>query len=132
MADIKVYRTYEHDRDPVLDQVHGMVEKERLAKKLGIVAEISGLSRQTLSKWFDGTTRRPQYATVMAVAVALGYHHAGFRQTEKFEVEAARKAAKKWVERQEAKKKAAKERLIAARKAAKAAGSPRGVTLNRS
>jgi transcriptional regulator with XRE-family HTH domain len=33
----------------------------------------SGVSKNTLYQWFDGKTRRPQYATVMAVARSLGY-----------------------------------------------------------
>jgi len=119
MAEVKIYRSYEFiDKDPVIDQVKTMIEKERLLKKPGIIHEISGVSRATIHNWFYGETRRPQYATVMAIAHSLGYQ-SGFRQTEKVNVEAARKAATKWRERQEEKKKTAKARLIAARKAAK-------------
>jgi transcriptional regulator with XRE-family HTH domain len=130
MADIKIYRSYEHYRDPIIDEVAASIENERLTKKLGIVAEISGLSRNTLSKWFSGETRRPQYATVMAVMGSLGYGHRGFRKLEPFNVETARKEASKWLDRQEAKKKTAKAKLIAQRKAAKA-GMTAGATSQR-
>lgn len=120
MASIKVYRNYEFiDKDPVIDQVKDMIEKERLLKKPGIVHELSGVSRATLHNWFYGETRRPQYATVMAVATALGYQP-GFKQVQRIDVEQERKAAAKWAERQETKRKAEKARLIAARKAARA------------
>lgn len=119
MADIKVYRSYQFiDKDPVIDQVKDMIEKERLLKKPGIIHELSGVSKATLHNWFYGETRKPQYATVMAVATSLGYRQ-GFRHEEHINVENERKAAAKWRERQEAKKKAEKERLIAARKAAR-------------
>jgi hypothetical protein len=131
MAEIKVYRCYEHYRDPVCDDLKQMVDKERLTKKLSIVAEISTLSRQTIARLMDGTTRRPHYATVMALAGALGYRQNGFHQVEEVDIEAARAAAWKWRERQEAKKKAAKERLIAKRKAARVAGHPDGAVSHR-
>jgi len=127
MAEIKLYRTYEHYRDPVIDEVTEAIEKENLLKKPGIVAEIATLSPGTVAKWLDGTTRRPQYATVMAVMGALGYQRGNFRHVERLNVAEALKAAKKWKERQEAKKANAKERLIAARKAAKA-GHASGAT----
>jgi len=123
MAQIKVYRNYEFiDKDPVIERVKEMVEKERLLKKPGIVHELSGVSRATLFNWFEGTTRRPQYATVMAVAAALGYQ-SGFRRERVIDVEHERKAAAKWAERQESKAKTAKERLIAQRKAARASAA---------
>lgn len=130
MAEIKVYRGYDHYRDPVMDQVKDIVEKEKLNRKLGILSEITGVSRGTYSNWFNGVTRYPRYATVMATISPLGYQ-AGFRQVEKFDVEAARKAAAKWKEKQENKKANAKAKLIAARKAARA-GTPAGAAAHRS
>lgn len=132
MADIKVYRNYQFiDKDPVIEQIKEMVEKERLLKKPGIVHELSGVSRATIHNWFYGDTRCPRYATVMAVATSLGYR-AGFRHEEKINVEAERRAAAKWRERQEAKKEAEKQRLIAARKAAKASNqTAHGAGFNR-
>ena len=48
-----------------------MVHYEHL--KAGAVHEISGVSASTIHNWFDGDTRRPNNATVMAVASSLGY-----------------------------------------------------------
>jgi hypothetical protein len=127
MAKIMVYRNYEFiDKDPVIDQVKIMIEKERLLKKPGIIHELSGVSRSTIHNWFYGTTRRPQYSTVMAIAASLGYQ-SGFKQITKIDVAAERKAAARWREAQDAKAKRAKERLIAQRKAAKASGERHAV-----
>lgn len=131
MAEIKVYRTYDHYRDPVMEQVLAIVEKEGLSKKLGILSEITGVGKQTYIKWREGVTRYPRYATVMATVTGLGYQ-AGFRRVDKFDVEEAREAAQQWKTRQEAKKKAAKAALIAKRKAARAAGHASGATAHRS
>jgi hypothetical protein len=129
---IKVYRSYEFiDKDPVIERIREMIEKERLLKKPGIVHELSGVSRQTIHNWFYGETRRPQYATVMAVAGSLGYQP-NFRQVERIDVEAERKAAAKWRARQEAKIAAAKASLIASRKAARAASGAHGAVAQRS
>jgi hypothetical protein len=122
MAEIKVYRFYEHYRDPVCDQVKDMIEERNLSNKPEIVAEIATVCKQTVVRMVDGTTRRPHYATVMAITGSLGFVPKGWQQTGKLDVQAALAAARKWKERQEMKKQHAKERLIAARKAARAAG----------
>ena|SRR6266481_5887958 len=122
MAEVKIYRTYEHYRDPVCDEVKEMIQKENLLKKPSIVAAIATTSRQTVARLVDGITRRPHYATIMAITGSLGYHPKGWTHAEKLNVQDALKAAKKWRERQEEKKKTAKARLIAARKAARANG----------
>lgn len=131
MAEIKVYRSYDHYRDPVMDEVKDIVDKEKLAKRLGVLAEITGVSRQTYRNWFDGVTRYPRYATVMATIGALGYRQAGFRQVEKFDVDEAREVAAKWKAKQATKKANAKAALIAKRKAARAA-APTGAAYHRS
>jgi len=40
---------------------------------LAKIADRSGVCLTTLNNWFDGKTKRPQYATVRAVARAIGY-----------------------------------------------------------
>src|SRR6266705_4742522 len=104
MAEIKLYRTYEHYRDPVCDQIREMIEKENLQKKPSIVAEIATVARRTVANLLDGTTRRPHYATVMAITGGIGYQPKGWTQVEKLNVQEALKASKKWRERQEVKK----------------------------
>lgn len=120
MAEIKLYRTYEHYRDPVCDEISTAIERENLLKKPAIVAEIATVCRGTVSNLLNGTTRRPHYATVMAIMGSFGLVPKGWSRAAQFNVEEALKASKKWRERQEVKKDKAKEKLIAARKAARA------------
>src|SRR5882724_2215945 len=127
MAEIKLYRAYEHYRDPVCDEIAEAIKKENLLRKPSIVAEVATVARGTVSNLLDGTTRRPHYATVMAIMGGFGLVPKGWSRAAPFNVEEALKASKKWKERQEAKKANAKERLIAARKAARA-GHASGAT----
>ena len=75
MSPLNLYRSYNFvDKDPVIDLMRdiarasggGKVRYERLSAE-------SGVSTSTLRNWFDGKTRRPQYATVAAVMGSLGY-----------------------------------------------------------
>ena len=67
-----LYKSYNFvDKDPVIDKVRGMVKAEGL--KYSEISALSGVSHTTMHNWFEGTTKRPQYATVMAVVHALGY-----------------------------------------------------------
>ncbi len=69
---LRLYKSYNFvDKDPVIDKMRTIIKKEGLTN-----AEIhskSGVSENTLYNWFDGKTRRPQYATVMAVVRSMGY-----------------------------------------------------------
>jgi transcriptional regulator with XRE-family HTH domain len=68
----QLYKTYSFkDKDPVIDRLRTMIQKEGLT--YSEIAELSGVSVQTMYNWFDGAVRKPQYATVCAVAGALGY-----------------------------------------------------------
>lgn len=69
---INMYKSYSFvDKDPIIDRLRTVLadEGETYAK----INEMSGVSTSTLYNWFDGPTQRPQFATVMAVARALGY-----------------------------------------------------------
>jgi DNA-binding phage protein len=67
-----LYKSYNFvDKDPVIDKMRTMVAKEGL--KYGEISNLSGVSHTTMHNWFEGKTKRPQYATVMAVVNALGY-----------------------------------------------------------
>lgn len=59
------------DKDPVIGQVQALVEKRGVS--LAYVTTHSGVTGGTLRSWFSGKTRRPQHATVQAVAKCLGY-----------------------------------------------------------
>ena len=66
------YKSYNFiDKDPMIDEIRTIVERSGASYKW--VNGESGVSTQTLNKWFDGSTRRPQAATMNAVLRALGY-----------------------------------------------------------
>jgi len=74
------YKTYRFkNKDPVIDELRTMVQG--IAEVRGIsevrlrnnIANDIGMSEATLWSWFNGPTKRPQYASVKAVVRALGY-----------------------------------------------------------
>jgi transcriptional regulator with XRE-family HTH domain len=68
---LKLYRSYVFiDKDPVIDHVRTAMQDAKVTSAR--VARDSGVSPTTLDNWFHGATRRPQFATVAAVASALG------------------------------------------------------------
>ena len=68
---LRAYKTYRFmDKDPVIDIVRTMVDDARASYKT--IRDNSGVSTTTLRGWFYGKTRRPQFATVQAVAHSLG------------------------------------------------------------
>lgn len=74
MATIQLYKSYSFkDKDPVIDELRTLVKDSGASYK--DIHEESGVSATTLSNWFQGETRRPQYATIMAVARSLGYDY---------------------------------------------------------
>lgn len=69
---LSLYRSYNFiDKDPVIDRIRTIVKDEGLS--YSEIHVISGVSTATLTNWFDGETRRPQYATIAAVTSSLGY-----------------------------------------------------------
>jgi transcriptional regulator with XRE-family HTH domain len=69
---LSLYRSYSFvDKDPVIDRIRTIVQDEGLSYQ--DIHIISGVSAGTLSNWFEGETRRPQYATIAAVTFSLGY-----------------------------------------------------------
>lgn len=68
---IRMYNTYSfRDKDPVIDYLR--TAKKRVGCSNGKISRDSGVSPTTLASWFDGKTRRPQFATVMAAARGIG------------------------------------------------------------
>lgn len=66
------YSTYLFtDKDPVVDVLRTMKRDAEFTDKE--IADRSGVSIGTVKKWFGGNTKRPQFATVAAAAVAMGY-----------------------------------------------------------
>lgn len=69
---MKMYKTYMfRTKDPVIDLLRTAVKDSGM--KYGKIAKESGVSATTLHNWFHGATRRPQFASTQAVAIALGY-----------------------------------------------------------
>lgn len=67
----KPYRSYKFtERDPVIDKIRGIVSNSEQNYKN--ISEASGVSAATMSNWFRGKTKRPQFCTIAAVAAALG------------------------------------------------------------
>lgn len=66
------YKSYTFkDKDPVIDDLRGLIDGHD-NKHYAKVHEDSGVSISTLYNWFQGTTLRPQFATIKAVARAIG------------------------------------------------------------
>ena len=66
------YRSYSFkDKDPIIDKIRTVVGDSGL--DYGQIRDKSDVSIGTLRNWFHGETRRPQFATLNAVARALGH-----------------------------------------------------------
>jgi transcriptional regulator with XRE-family HTH domain len=66
------YKSYNFiDKDPMIDQVRTIVQDSHMTYKA--ISEASGVSTQTLRKWLDGETKKPQAATFNAVLRTCGY-----------------------------------------------------------
>lgn len=69
---LRLYTSYNfRDKDPAIDRLRTLIKREGLS--YSEVSRLSGVSVQTFYNWFEGATRKPQYCTVMAVVLALGY-----------------------------------------------------------
>jgi len=69
---IGTYKSYNFtDKDPIIDQIRTVIKDE--GARYADIHEQSGVAVSTLFNWFNGDTKRPQYATVMAVVRGLGY-----------------------------------------------------------
>jgi len=72
MSTRKIYDTYGFgDIDPVIDAVRSIQDHSGLT--MGELASRSGVSTTTYYNWKKRKTRRPQFATAAASALALGY-----------------------------------------------------------
>lgn len=99
MAKVRVYRTYNFiDKDPIIDISRTILQQvlgsDRFITK---AARLSGVSRSALSNWYEGSTRRPQYATVAAVLSSVGYDLTPRKDGPKIDEEAELKKAMDWI-----------------------------------
>jgi transcriptional regulator with XRE-family HTH domain len=66
------YKSYNFtEKDPIIDELRTVIQDSGASYKQ--IHDDSGVSVTTLSNWFSGETRRPQAASLNAVARALGY-----------------------------------------------------------
>lgn len=66
------YKSYRFmDKDPIIDFMRTAVKDSGWSYQK--LSEETGVSIGTFYNWFHGKTRKPQYATVMAVTRTLGY-----------------------------------------------------------
>jgi hypothetical protein len=66
-----IYHTYNFiEKDPVIDILRTRLQQMRMTYRELTIR--SGVSEKTLHNWFNGSTKRPQFATCQAVARALG------------------------------------------------------------
>lgn len=78
MAGIVVYKSYMfRNKDPVIDELRTVFKDEGLLNSKGFKAvQGRGAAKAgTYRNWFNGTTRRPQFASIQATAKALGYSY---------------------------------------------------------
>lgn len=70
---LKTYKSYNFvDKDPIIYACEHAVKASGMSYKE--IEAASGVSTKTLSNWFYGKTRRPQFATLNAVARAIGFN----------------------------------------------------------
>lgn len=76
------YKTYRFmDKDPMIDKLRTVVQDAYPGRKgldkskiaYSKISAESGVSEHCLRNWFEGDTRRPQFATMCAVARAADY-----------------------------------------------------------
>ena len=70
---MKPYRNYNFlTKDPVIDAMRTVIKSEEKLKNAEAHA-ITGVATATFENWFNGTTCKPQNATVCQAMGALGY-----------------------------------------------------------
>lgn len=68
---LKLDRSYNFvEKRAEVDELRTLIEDEGL--KIGKVAERSGVTRNTINRWLNGKTQRPQVPTLNAVGRVFG------------------------------------------------------------
>lgn len=76
----KPYKSYNFkDKDPIIDTMRTIVQNSGVTYR--DIQDASGVSTSCLWGWFNGATRRPSHAAIVAVAHSLGYQITITRQT---------------------------------------------------
>src|SRR5262249_31194533 len=85
------------EQDPVVDRVRTCMQDSGYT--IARIARDSGVAYGTLSNWMDGTTMRPQYATLCAATRAMGFDFAVVPTDHKVNGKAWNAAAPKVIKR---------------------------------
>ncbi|WLA79542.1 hypothetical protein [Bradyrhizobium elkanii] len=99
---LKIYRTYSYlTKNPVIDKMRTVLQEEGMysKKQRQVLHELSGVGVQTFENGFEGDVRNPRHETIMATMSSLGYEEQ-FVKAKTIDVEAERKAAAAWQEKQ--------------------------------
>jgi hypothetical protein len=78
---LRTYKFSAEEKDPIIDRIRTLMEDEGVNANQVHVA--SGVAATTIYNWLDGPTRRPQYATTVAVIRSMGYDFAIVRSSHK-------------------------------------------------
>lgn len=78
---IQAYKTYRFkDKDPMIDKIRTVLQLEYPGTRkngslinYALASSHSGVSETTLRNWFEGETRRPQFASMCATARGAGH-----------------------------------------------------------
>lgn len=98
-------RTYRFtEKDPVCGEIMDMVDSSGLRGKqhIGKIALLATKAHGTIEGILYGDTRRPQNATVMSIATALGFKRTWVRDVDNWNLEDELAAARKWIKQQRA------------------------------
>ena len=82
---LRTYKSYNFvDKDPVIDALRTVKSDSGMGNTE--IEENGGPKAGTLSNWFNGKVRRPQWCTIAAAAIAMGKRGVRFdRGRVKFE-----------------------------------------------
>jgi hypothetical protein len=98
VARLTLYRKYRPVRGkaPIIHTIMGVLKKEGVLDDLGLVSELSGVSRSAIVGWKDGDTVAPRTETAGAVLSSLGYEIT-VRKTEVIDIDKELQLAAKWL-----------------------------------
>lgn len=68
---LRAYKFGDDKKDPIIDRVRACLDAEGMT--IHDCHKGGGPSTTTLYNWFEGGTRRPQYATICAAIRSAGY-----------------------------------------------------------
>lgn len=77
----QTYRFSAREKDPIIDQVRTMMDDTGTSVRE--LSEKTHLSESTVRNWIDGDTRKPQFASISAAVIGMGFEFAIIRRRRK-------------------------------------------------